>query len=161
MVFPVVICGCESWTVKKAEHWKIDAFELWYCRRLLSPLDCKEIQHVNPKGNQSWIFIGRTDAKAKLPILSPLNVKNWLIWKDSDAGKDWKQEDNGPTQNEIVDGITDSMDMSLSKLQGLVMDREAWGVSVHWVTKSWAKLSKWNEMKENAFVQSIYWFETT
>ena len=102
MVFPVAMYGCESWTVKKAEHWKIDAFELWYCRRLLSPLDCKEIQHVNPKGNQSWIFIGRTDAKAKLPILSPLNVKNWLIWKDPDAGKDWRQEEKGTTEHEMI-----------------------------------------------------------
>ena len=69
MVFPVVMYGCESWTIKKAEHRRIDAFELWCWRRLLSPLDCKEIQPVHPEGNQSWVFIGRTDAKAETPML--------------------------------------------------------------------------------------------
>ena len=90
MVFPVVMYGCESWTIKKAERRKIDAFEVWCWRRLLSPMDCKEIKPVHPKGNQSWIFIGRTDAEA--PILWPPDAKNWLIWKDPDAGKDWRQE---------------------------------------------------------------------
>ena len=75
MVFPVVMYGCESWTVKKAEHWRIDVFELWCWRRLLSPLDCKEIQPVHPKGNQSWVFIGRTDAEAETPILWPPDAK--------------------------------------------------------------------------------------
>ena len=79
VVFPVVMYGCESWTVKKAERQRIDAFELWCWRRLLSPLDCKEIQPVHPKGNQSWIFIGRTDTEAETPILWPLDAKNWLI----------------------------------------------------------------------------------
>ena len=79
MVFPEVMYGCESWTIKKAEHQRTDAFELWCCRRLLSPLDSKEIQPVHPKGNQSWIVIGRTDAKAETPILWPPVVKNWLI----------------------------------------------------------------------------------
>ena len=82
-VFPVVMYECESWTIKKAEPWRIDASELWCCRRHLSPLDCKEIQPVNHKGNQSWIFIGRTDAKAETPILWPPDVKNRL------TGKDW------------------------------------------------------------------------
>ena len=81
MVFPVVMFGCESWTVKKAECGRTDAFELWCWRRLLSPLDCKEIQPVNPKGNQSWICIGRTDAEAEAPILWPHDAKNWLIGK--------------------------------------------------------------------------------
>ena len=76
MVFPVVIYRCESWAIKKAEHQRIDAFELWCWRRLLSPLDCKEIQPVNGKGNQSWIFIGRTDAKAEIPKLWPPDAKN-------------------------------------------------------------------------------------
>ena len=80
---------CESWTIKKAEHWRIDAFELWYWRLLRVPLD-KKIKPVNPKGNQSWIFIGRTDAEA--PTLWPSDVKNWLIGKDPDSGKDWRQE---------------------------------------------------------------------
>ena len=76
---------------KKAEHWRTDAFELWCWRRLLRALDCKEIKSVNPKGNQSWIFIGRTDAEGEAPILWPPDVKNWLIGKDPDAGKDWSQ----------------------------------------------------------------------
>ena len=89
MVFPVVMYGCESWTIKKAERRRIDAFELWCWRRLFeSPLDCKEIQPVHPKGDQSWVFIGRTDAKAEAPILWPLDVNYLLIEKDPDAGKD-------------------------------------------------------------------------
>ena len=90
LVFPVVMYGCESWAIKKAECRRIGAFELWCWRRLFeSPLDCKEIQPVNPKGNQFWIFIGRTNAEAETPILGHLDAKNWLIWKDPDPGKDW------------------------------------------------------------------------
>ena len=76
MVFPVVMFGCESWTIKKAECQRIDAFELWCWRRLESPLDCKEVQSVHPKGDQFWVFIGRTDAKAETPILLPPDAKN-------------------------------------------------------------------------------------
>ena len=76
VVFPVVMCGCESWTIKKAEYQRIDAFELWCWRRHLSPLDCKEIQPVHPKGYQSWVFIGRTDAEAEIPILWPPDVES-------------------------------------------------------------------------------------
>ena len=82
IVFPVVIYGCESWIIKKAEHQRIDAFELWCWRRLLRvPLDCEEIQPVHPKGDQSWVFIGRTDAEAETPILWPPDVKNQLTGK--------------------------------------------------------------------------------
>ena len=102
MVFPVVMYGCESWTIKKAEHRRIDAFKLWCWRTLESPLDSKEIQPVHPKGHQSWIFIGRTDAEAETPILRPLDAKNWLIWKDPDAGKDWGLEEKGMTEDEMV-----------------------------------------------------------
>ena len=101
MVFPVVMYGCESWTIKKAECRRIDAFELWCWRRFLSPLDCNEIKPVNPKGNQSWIFTGRTDAKVEAPILWPPDSKNWFIGKDPDAGKDWRWE-KGTTEDEIV-----------------------------------------------------------
>ena len=94
MVFPVVMNGCESGTIKKAECQRTDAFELWYWRRLESLLDSKEIQPVHPKGNQSWIFIGRTDAEAETPRLWTPDAKNWLIWKDPDAGKEWRREDN-------------------------------------------------------------------
>ena len=84
MVFPAVMCRRECWTIKKAEHWRIDAFELWCWRRLLRvPWTAKEIQPVYPKGNQSWIFIGRTDAETEAPVLWPPDVKNWFI------GKDW------------------------------------------------------------------------
>ena len=88
MVFPVVMYGCESWTVRKAECQKMDAFELWYWRKLLNPLDCKEIQLVHPKGDQSWVFIGRTDAEAETLILWPPDANNQFIGKDPDAGKD-------------------------------------------------------------------------
>ena len=107
MVFPMATYGCESWTIKKAEHRRSDVFELWCWRRLLkSPLDCKEIQPVHLKGNQSWIFqwifIGRTDAEAKTPILWPPDVKSWLIWKDPDAGKDGRKEEKGTTEDGMV-----------------------------------------------------------
>ena len=103
MVFPVVMYGCESWTVKKAECWKLDAFELWCWRRLLRvPWTAKEIKPVSLKGNQSWIFTGRTDIEAEARIVWPPDVKNWLIGKDSDAGKDWRQEENGTTEDEMV-----------------------------------------------------------
>ena len=102
MVFPVAMYDCESCTIKKAEHQRIDAFELWCWRRLESPLDCKKIQWVHPKGNQSWIFIGRTDAKAETTILDLPDAKNWLIWKDPDAGKVWRQEEKGTTEDKMV-----------------------------------------------------------
>ena len=88
--------------VNKAEHWRIDAFELWCWRRLKSPLDCKEIKSVNPKGNQFWLFIGRTNFEAEAPILWPPDVKNWLIGKDPDAEKDWRQGEKGTSENEMV-----------------------------------------------------------
>ena len=87
---------------KKAEHRRIDAFELWLEKTLESPLDCKEIQPIHPKGDQSWIFIGRTDAEAETSILWPLDAKNWLIWKDPDAGKDWRREEKGAIEDEMV-----------------------------------------------------------
>ena len=102
MVFPIVMYGCENWTIKKAECWRIDALELWFWSTLESPLNSKEIKPVHPKGNQFWLFIGRTDAEAEAPILWPPDEKNWLTWKDHDAGRDWRQEEKGTTEDEMV-----------------------------------------------------------
>ena len=136
VVFPVVMYGYDSWTIKKAECQKIDAFELWCWRTLESPLDSKEIKPVIPKGNQPWIFIGRTDAEA--PILWPPDTKSWLIGKDPDAAKKMKAGGKGGWQRiKWLDGSTNSIGMSLSKLWIVVKDRKTWCAAVHWITKSW------------------------
>ena len=102
MVFLVVIYGCESWTIKKAEHWRIDAFELWCWRRLLRvPWTARRSNQSILGGDQSWVFIGRTDVEAETPILWPSDMKSWVTWKDSYAGKDWGQE-KGMTEDEMV-----------------------------------------------------------
>ena len=98
MVFPVVMYGCENWTIKKAECFWTVVLE----KTLESPLDCKEIKPVNPKGNQYWIFIGRTDSEDETPILWPPDAKNWLIWKDPDAGKDWRRGEKVMTEDETT-----------------------------------------------------------
>ena len=137
MVFPLIMYGWESWTIKKAEYRRIDAFELWCWGKLFeSPLDYKEIKPVHPKGNQSWIFIGWTDAEVETPILWPPDAKNWL----TDAGKVWRQEEKGMTEDEMVGWLNAH---EFEQLWELVMDREAWHTAVHgwqrvghdWVTE--------------------------
>ena len=110
-------------------------------KTLESPLDCKEIKPVNPKGNQFWIFIGRTDAEAEAPILWPPDAKNQLIGKDPDTGKDWGQKERRQKRMKLLD--TDSMDMNLSKLREIVKDRGTWCAAVHGVTKSGTWLRDW------------------
>ena len=115
-------------------------------KTLESPLDCKEIQSVHPKGDQSWVFIGRTDVEAETPILWPPDVKSWLTWKDPDAGKDWGQEKKGMTEDEMV-GWKHWLDgHGFGGLQELVMDREACRAAVHGVAKSRTWLSDWTEL---------------
>ena len=103
IAFIVIMYRCGSWTIKKAEHQRLAAFELWCWRRLSgSPLDCKEIKPVNPKGNKTWIFIGRTDSEVEAPVLWPSDAMSWLIGKDSDAEKDWRQEERGMPKEEMI-----------------------------------------------------------
>ena len=152
MVFPVVMYGYKSWAIKKAEWQRIDAFELWSCKGLLRvPWDCKEIQPVHPKGDQSWMFIGRTDVEAETPILWPSDAKSWLIWKDPDAGKDSGQEEKGMTEDEMVgwhhrlNGHGFGWTPGVGDGQGGQVCCSSWGRKVG---HDWASKMNWAEMRE-------------
>ena len=129
------------WKLDHKEGWGMKSWCLWTVsleKTFESPLDCKEIQPVHPKGNQPWIFIGRTDAEAEVPVLCPPDAKKWLIGKDPDVGKDWRQEEKGTTDDEMA-GWHHWFDGH----------EFAWPAVVHGVTKSWMRLSNWTEVTDS------------
>ena len=143
-VFQWFMYGCESWTIKKAKKW-LKNWCFWTVvleKTFESPLDCKEIQPVHPKGNWPWIFIGRTDAEAEAPIIWPSDVKRWFVGEDPDAGKDWRQQEKGQTEDEMVgwhhwlnrhefdQSLGDSIMIEKSMLQSMG-------------SQSWTRLSDW------------------
>ena len=141
----------EDWAMKNWYFWTV------VLKTLVSPLDNKKVKPVHPKGNLSWIFIGRTDVEAETPILWPPDAKSRLIRKDSDAVKIEGRRRRGRQRTRWLDGITDSMDMNLSKLQEMVKDREAWCAAVHGVAKSQTQLCGWTPMRGQLVFCATWW----
>ena len=158
-VFPLVMYGCETWTVKKAEHRRIDAFWTVVLEKTLkSHLDCKEIQPVHPKGDQSWVFFGRTDAKAETPIFWPPHAKSWLIGKDPDAGRNWGQEEKWATEDEMagwhhwLDGRESEWTPGVGDRQGGLACCDSWGCKESDTTEwlNWTELKpSWVQGRKN------------
>ena len=151
MVFPVVIW---MWELDYEESWAPKNWCFWTVvlkKALESPLDCKEIQPVHPKGDQSWVFIGRSDAKAETPILWPLDAKSWLLWKAPDAGKDWGQEEKGTTEDEMVgwhhrlNGHGFGWTLGVCDRQGSLACCSSWGCQELDMTEqlNWTELNEW------------------
>ena len=170
ITLPTKVCYVKAMVLssRHVQMWELQHKEVWvpknWCSQILvlektleSPLDSKEIKPANPKGNQSWTFTGRTDAEAEAPILWLSDAESWLIRKDPDAGKDWRQEGKGATENEMVDGILDSMDMNWSKLWEIVEDRDAWHTVVYGVTKMWTQLSDSTATIQSENYPSFHW----
>ena len=137
------------WKLDHKESWALRTWCFWTVvseKTLDSPFYYKEMKPVRPKGNQSWIFIGRTDSAAEAPILWPPYGKSWLIWKDPDAGKDWGQKEKGTTEDEMFAWHHQLNGLDLGGFQELVMDREVWRAAVHRVTKNQTRMSDWTEL---------------